>query len=569
MINGRVSPDGALFVLQQAAPDGAPNKGGQAMTDAGVLYVGNVGPMGSVAIDPATIATRVWYDPSDISTMFLDSNGVTQAKPVGTVADQPIELLLDKSGRGAHQVQPDNAKAPILSARVNLLTKTEDFLDVVWSTPAQTPVPGYPDPFGTNRASKIATEIPGVTYRQCYQLGHTVPAVSITGRAFLKKEDLDWAILNYYDGTDRKTWFNIVDGTVGQTEPGTTAKIERWNDGWWLATVERVSAASTNAGLSIEMASADGDTITDLTVGQGTLVFAAQVLLTEDINLPYQRVNTDADYDAAGFPHYLIGNGTSTSMGSAATVDLTNTSEIAVFTGVEKQSDALALYAELSANFNNNLGSFYSASGEDAGQNGYSAGLNGTLAISAARSTGSPAVDRAVVTNQLGLDTAVNLIRRNGSVMAGDGTIAGGDFGNYPLFLFARNNLQFYWTGKIYQFILLDYMPDADLISGLEQYVNTKIGGTAYFSPNSYLTDQNGTVMVGPPPIVGYKGGYPYNADNELVVQLNQPPVPGDVFVGGIRVGPLGGVYVIDTTPPPPADAGFSDGYSDGYDAVP
>lgn len=95
------------------------------------------------------------------------------------------------------------------------------------------------------------------------------------------------------------------------------------------------------------------------------------------------------------------------------------------------------------------------------------------------------------------------------------------------------------------------------------------VGVGSYSTPNGYLTDQNGTLMVGPPPIVGYKGGYPYNADGELVVQLNQPPVPGDEFVGGIRVGPLGGIYVIDTTPPPPPDAGFSDGYSNGYDAVP
>jgi hypothetical protein len=106
-------------------------------------------------------------------------------------------------------------------------------------------------------------------------------------------------------------------------------------------------------------------------------------------------------------------------------------------------------------------------------------------------------------------------------------------------------------------------------IDGVSQYISALMGGTAYFSPNSYLTDQNGTLMVGPPPIVGYKGGYPYNADGELVVQLNQPPVPGDEFVGGIRVGPAGGIYVIDTTPPPPPDAGFSDGYSNGFDAVP
>ena len=101
-------------------------------------------------------------------------------------------------------------------------------------------------------------------------------------------------------------------------------------------------------------------------------------------------------------------------------------------------------------------------------------------------------------------------------------------------------------------------------IDGVSQYISALMGGTSYFTPNSYLTDQNGTVMVGPPPIVGYKGGLPYNADHELVVQLNQPVSPGDSYVGGVRVGPLGGVYIIDTAPPP--EGGYSNGFSNGFD---
>ena len=65
-------------------------------------------------------------------------------------------------------------------------------------------------------------------------------------------------------------------------------------------------------------------------------------------------------------------------------------------------------------------------------------------------------------------------------------------------------------------------------------------------------------------PIIGYKGGYPYNANDELVVQLNQPVSPGDAWVAGIRVGPLGGVYIIDVVPP--TLGGFSNGFSNGFE---
>ena len=69
----------------------------------------------------------VWYDPSDRATLFQDSAGTT---PV-TAVEQPVGLILDKSGRGNHAFQSTSASRPVLSARMNLLTKSEDFSDSV------------------------------------------------------------------------------------------------------------------------------------------------------------------------------------------------------------------------------------------------------------------------------------------------------------------------------------------------------------------------------------------------------------------------------------------------------
>lgn len=66
-------------------------------------------------------------------------------------------------------------------------------------------------------------------------------------------------------------------------------------------------------------------------------------------------------------------------------------------------------------------------------------------------------------------------------------------------------------------------------------------------------------------PIAGYVGGLPVTVTGALKCQLNQPVSPGDTFVGGIRVGSLGGVYVTDTTPVAPFS--FSNGFSGGFDA--
>jgi len=62
-----------------------------------------------------------------------------------------------------------------------------------------------------------------------------------------------------------------------------------------------------------------------------------------------------------------------------------------------------------------------------------------------------------------------------------------------------------------------------------------------------------------------WQQGLPFDPTGRLCCQLNQPVSPGDAYVGGIRVGPLGGVYVDNAAPPVPV--GFSDGFSDGFNA--
>ena len=65
--------------------------------------------------------------------------------------------------------------------------------------------------------------------------------------------------------------------------------------------------------------------------------------------------------------------------------------------------------------------------------------------------------------------------------------------------------------------------------------------------------------------IAGFHQGLPMDSVGNLVCQLNQPVSPGDQYIAGVRVGSLGGVYVVDTTPPPPD--GFSSGFSAGFGA--
>ena len=67
-----------------------------------------------------------WFDPSDMSTMYQDAAGTT---PV-TAVEQPVGLILDKSGNGYHATQSVTASRPVLSARYNLLSSTAGTLTI-------------------------------------------------------------------------------------------------------------------------------------------------------------------------------------------------------------------------------------------------------------------------------------------------------------------------------------------------------------------------------------------------------------------------------------------------------
>jgi hypothetical protein len=51
----------------------------------------------------------LWYDPSDLASVFQDAAGA-----VAGAVDAPVGLIRDKSGRGNHATQPNDAQRPML-----------------------------------------------------------------------------------------------------------------------------------------------------------------------------------------------------------------------------------------------------------------------------------------------------------------------------------------------------------------------------------------------------------------------------------------------------------------------
>jgi hypothetical protein len=67
--------------------------------------------------------------------------------------------------------------------------------------------------------------------------------------------------------------------------------------------------------------------------------------------------------------------------------------------------------------------------------------------------------------------------------------------------------------------------------------------GKGFLNSGALCIDQLGS------PVAGYVNGLPVTATGALKCQLNQSVSPGDAYVGGLRVGPLGGLYIVDAAP--------------------
>lgn len=107
----------------------------------------------------------MWMSPRTLTSEWQDYTGTTAVAVPGTVADSsnPVGLALDiRAGAtvltdpGNHMLQSTSAARPLMSARVNLLTYTENFSNAAWNKRGfGSPVSGQTDPLGGTTAFLI------------------------------------------------------------------------------------------------------------------------------------------------------------------------------------------------------------------------------------------------------------------------------------------------------------------------------------------------------------------------------------------------------------------------------
>ena len=417
------------------------------------------GPQGGAPFTPRSIGAAVWYDPSDLSTLFQDSAGTTPVTAVG----QQVGRMLDKSGRGNHATQATLTSRPILSARYNLLTKTEDFSDAVWvksrSGTGVTPVvtPGYaPGPVANSLATRIQLDRGASNTSNDFSRLSNDAGTTATG--ILYKTSI-WVKSN--TGVDQTVSINISANTAS-----TFVATPEWTQ------VFPVQVPMVTAGLNFRIETRGG-----FTTGQSVdvLIWGADLRAANDgAGLPsYQRVNTATDYDTVRFPYYLACDGVDDGMVTSA-IDFTATDKVTFCAGLRKLSEAAtSMVLELG---NGTIQNRFHLTAPST-PNNYSFLSQGTGVQTAVVATGYPAPITNVVTGICDISGDRVTLRLNGSqVSQNTGDQGAGNYGNYPLYLFRRGGASLPFNGRMYGLAIIPSLLSAANLSKLETYMNRKTG---------------------------------------------------------------------------------------------
>lgn len=225
------------------------------------------------------------------ATMFQDAAGTA---PVTSV-EQPVGLILDKSGNGNHASQSTTTARPLLSARVNKLDHTNIHL---WSSGSVTVEAGQPSPFGGSDAYLLTVPVTG-TYRRIYR---TLASPSTMHSIYAKRGSSNF--LFHHGGSGAGVTFDLDAGTARIAAALASQGVQAYitpvgGDGWYRCEVHFPTGYH-----SCYWCVAAGPSTTSGDEGNSVYVYGPQL---EDSTraTKYQRVNSATDYDWQGWPLYL------------------------------------------------------------------------------------------------------------------------------------------------------------------------------------------------------------------------------------------------------------------------
>lgn len=386
---------------------------------------------------------------------------------------------------GNHASQATPTSCPVLRARYNLLTYSEQFDNAAWTV-----VGGNLLAFGSGSVAN-ATAAPDGTTTADLIVPNTTPALhsiwqtavttvsgaSYTASWYVKPNGytkiaiVENQITGYYVAFDATGAGSVL------AQSNATGTIAALANGWYRITHTSVAGASFRPQLFVLPPSYTSGSITAATWTpngtDGVYIWGAD-LRTGSSAGTYQRIAAATDYATAGFLPYLYFV-TDDSFGTNS-IDFTATDKLSVCAGVTKLSDA-ATGTIASTNSSGLPGYFEFFAPSSTATNDFAFRSTGTLLSQANSASSYASPITAVLTGRGDISGDSLTLRFNGSQVASSTADQGtGNYGNYPLYIGRRNNASLPFEGRIYQLIVCGKTLSASELASTEAYVNSKTG---------------------------------------------------------------------------------------------
>jgi hypothetical protein len=398
-------------------------------------------------------------------------------------ADIDIDNVVIRELPGNHALAPSDLARPVLRARYNLLTYSEEFDNAAWNKtlfPVTVTQNAEVAPNGTATADLMLEQATTANHG-CYNataISPTVTGVSYTYSVYAKTAGRSFLIIDAFTNANAYTWFDLSTGQVGTNAAGNTASIISVGNGWYRCSVQRAATATLNHFIGIYAAPSDNTASYAGDVTKGLYIWGADLRVTNDaLNQPaYQRVGAASDYDTNGFLPFLVFDGSDDAMSTSA-INFSGTDKMTVFAGVRKLSDDLSILLEQSVDSDANAGTVqilisaantyrFRSRGTGSSANGIASAL-----------TSFPAPITNVVTGIGDISGDVSQLRVNASVIATTTNDQGsGNYGNYPVFIGSQNITSLRFNGRIYSLIIRGAASSAAEIAATEAYINARTG---------------------------------------------------------------------------------------------
>lgn len=291
---GAASGDGIRFTAITTADNYAVSEFVASGSGSLLVYAG--GSPVTITLTGTPTAYRAATQPNATSFTIFRSNSA------GTSASITINAVYGIPGN--HASQATAASRPVLRARYNLLTYSEQFDNAAWAKNSSTVTANTTiAPDGTTTADLLTSTGTGANVQIS---GFSLLAYTIS--FYAKRGNSDWCAVS---NAGYFAYFDITNGVTGTIGNG-TATITSVGSGWYRCTWTPADTTQ-NSTFRIRCAVANGNTTTTT---ENVILWGAQLAYGSSAGT-YQRIAAATDYATVGFAPYLTFDGVDDFLGAA------------------------------------------------------------------------------------------------------------------------------------------------------------------------------------------------------------------------------------------------------------